>query len=187
MSYKQLFDTGEVCLHFPESGEDLIFETATVLMDWTKELTQITTSSGLICSKFLGYRANISIDIFNFCDNDFTNILTLLEYIREHTNRDSTDLPFYIIPRSNNVTGSQYYCNLVTKDIEFGDVDENDNTGQTLTLEFETAGRVAKIPIYSTLAEAILMFVEGGVEEELQVSKNYQVESIRILEEEETV
>ena len=134
-----------------DAGEYIDFTNSMGKLVYVEEFNEYTSLSGTFKRVSKGWRPRISVDIYNVCDTDHTNLRRLLEYINTIKSRGGT---FWIVPRYDssydNTEQILIYAELVS-DINLEDI-ANTQVGQRITLEFLGRDRVTSLPTVESSA-----------------------------------
>lgn len=89
------------CSFLLQDGQVLFFKSAIVKISQKPIRTIITNNNGKKIIKTKGYRLQFEVQINNYCDDDYIDIMKLLEAISQSTSYDGLDKGLQFYPRTN--------------------------------------------------------------------------------------
>lgn len=170
MAYKNIYGTGGIAFRdLINQGQYIYFPTAIATIDKKKIEKVITGNKGKIKRKHKGWRLNHTVVIQNFCEDDYINILALLENISYMTSQTGLDKSIYFFPKvSDNYVGfdqdfKNYRVLADGMSIKFSKIADTLSQGEYCTLNFTTIGLETDLSYYASVGLDGLVTNDGTI------------------------
>ncbi len=169
MSYKNIYGTGGVVFQdLINQGEYIYFPTAVATISQERIYKKITQNKGRNIIKHKGWRLHHTITINNFCDDDYINILKLLENIKYMTNQTGLDKAIYYYPKVASfyegfeLNNKNYRVIADKMTIKFSKIADTIKQGEILTITFTSIGLNNNLQINSNILNKTLVDHNGS-------------------------